>query len=68
MVNGRFMNRPYECQALYRAWQYVRLFRHSLNSNYFQVLAGHVPQGRQPYYQRAWAEPSPERYQVLRAA
>ena len=21
---------PYECQALYGAWQYVRLFRHSL--------------------------------------
>ena len=48
-VDGRFVNRPYECQALYGAWQYVRLFRHSLNSNYSQVWAGHVPQGRQPY-------------------
>ena len=31
------------------AWQYVRLFRHFLNRNYYQVWAGHVPQGRQPY-------------------
>ena len=62
---GRFVNRPYECQALYGAWQYVRLFRHLLNRNYFQVWAGHVPQGRQPYLQKAWAEPSPERLQVL---
>ena len=43
------MNRPYECQALYEAWQYGRLFRHPLNRNYYQVWAGHVPQGRQPY-------------------
>ena len=64
---GRFVNRPYECQALYGACQYVRLFRHSLNSNYSQVWSGHVPQGRQPYLQRAQAEPSPERYQVLQA-
>ena len=53
MENGRFVNRPYKCQALYGAWQFGRLFRHSLNSNYFQVWAGHVPQGRQPYLQRA---------------
>ena len=65
MEDGRFVNRPYECQALYGAWQYVRLFRHPLNRNYFQVWAGDVPQGRQPYYQRAQAEPSPERVQVL---
>ena len=65
MEDGRFVNRPYECQALYGAWQYVRLFRDSLNSNYSQVWAGDVPQGRQPYYQRAQAEPSPERLQVL---
>ena len=43
------MNRPYGCQALYGAWQYVRLFRHLLNRNYYQVWAGDVPQGRQPY-------------------
>ena len=49
MEDGRFVKRPYECQALYGAWQYVRLFRHSLNSNYSQVWAGDVPQGRQPY-------------------
>ena len=60
------MNRPYECQALYRAWQYGRLFRQSLNCNYSQVTVGDVPQGRQPYYQRAQAEPSPERFQILR--
>ena len=48
-VDGRFVNRPYECQALYGVWQYVRLFRHSLNSNYSQVWASDVPQGRQPY-------------------
>ena len=65
MVDGRFMNRPYGCQALYGAWQYERLFRQSLNSNYSQVWAGHVPRGRQPYLQRAQAEPSPERFQVL---
>ena len=59
------MNRPYECQVLYGAWHSVRLFRQSLNSNYFQVWAGHVPQGRQPYLQKAQAEPSPERLQVL---
>ena len=72
------MNRPYgpaqradvgigpsECQALYGAWQYGRLFGHFLNSSYSQVWAGAVPQGRQPYYQRAQAEPSPERFQVL---
>ncbi len=47
------------------AWQYVRLFRHLLNRNYFQVWAGDVPQGRQPYLQKAQAEPSPERFQVL---
>ena len=40
---------PYACQALSGAGQYGRLFRHCLNSNYFQVWAGHVPQGRQPY-------------------
>ena len=40
-------------------------YRHLLNRNYFQVWAGHVPQGRQPYLQRAQAEPSPERFQVL---
>ena len=68
MTDGRFVNRPYECQALYGAWQYERLFRHSLNSNYFQVWVGDVPQGRQPYSQRAQAEPSPERFQVLPAA
>ena len=56
---------PYERQALYGAGQYGRLFRHCLNSNYFQVWAGHVPQGRQPYLQRAQTEPSPERFQVL---
>ena len=67
-VDGRFVNRPYKCQALYGAWQSVRLIRHLLNRNYFQVWAGHVPQGRQPYLQRAQAEPSPERYQVLPAA
>ena len=50
------------------AWQYVRLFRHLLNRNYYQVWAGHVPQGRQPYLQKAQAEPSPERLQVLPAA
>ena len=33
MVDGRFVNRPYECQALYGAWQYVRLFWHLLNRN-----------------------------------
>ena len=65
MEDGRFVNRPYECQALYGAWQYVRLFRHSLNSNYYQVMAGDVPQGRQPYLQRAKGEPSPERFLVL---
>ncbi len=43
MEDGRFVNRPYECQALYVAWQYVRLFRQFLNSNYFQVWTGHVP-------------------------
>ena len=63
--DGRFVNRPYECQALNGAWQYVWLFRQYLNCNCFQVWAGHVPQGRQPYYQRAQAEPSPERLQVL---
>ena len=51
--DGRFVNRPYECRALYGAWQCGRLFRHLLNRNYFQVWAGHVPQGRQPYLQRA---------------
>ncbi|BDF71604.1 hypothetical protein CE91St41_11690 [Oscillospiraceae bacterium] len=56
---------PYGCQALCGAWQYMRLFRILLNRSYFQVWAGHVPQGRQPYYQQAQAEPSPERYQVL---
>ena len=66
-MDGRFMNRPYECQALYVAWQCGRLFRHFLNSNYYQVWVGHVPQGRQPYYQQAQAEPSPERFQVLQA-
>ena len=45
MEDGRFVNRPYECQALYVAWQYVRLFRQFLNSNYYQVWTGHVPQG-----------------------
>ena len=65
MFGGRFVNRPYECQALYGAWQHMRLFRHLLNRNYFQVWAGDVPQGRQPYYQQAQAEPSPERFQVL---
>ncbi|BDF70954.1 hypothetical protein CE91St41_18170 [Oscillospiraceae bacterium] len=48
------------------AWQYVRLFRHFLTSNYFQVWAGHVPQGREPDYQRAKAKPGSERFQVLR--
>ena len=28
---------PYECQALYGAWQYGQLIRHLLNRNYFQV-------------------------------
>ena len=65
ILDGRFVNRPYECQVLYGAWQYERLFRHLLNRNYFQVWAGHVPQGRQPYSQRAQAEPSSERFQVL---
>ncbi|BDF69941.1 hypothetical protein CE91St41_28320 [Oscillospiraceae bacterium] len=50
------------------AWQYGRLFRQYLNCNYYQVWAGDVPQGRQPYYQQAQAEPSPERFQVLQAA
>ena len=68
MKGGRFVNRPYECQALHGAWQYGRLFRHSLNSNYFQVWVGHVPQGRQPYLHRAQTEPSPERFQVLQVA
>ena len=65
MVGGRFVNRPYKCQALNGAWQSVRLFRQYLNSNYSQVWAGDVPRGRQPYYQQAQAEPSPERLQVL---
>ena len=47
------------------AWQYVRLFRHLLNRNYYQVWASHVPQGREPYLHRAQTEPSPERFQVL---
>ena len=50
------------------AWQCGRLFRHFLNSNYYQVWAGHVPQGRQPYLHRAQTEPSPERFQVLQVA
>ena len=39
------MNRPYECQALYGAWQYGRLFRQYLNCNYFwfgQVMCRRV--------------------------
>ncbi|BDF74343.1 hypothetical protein CE91St41_12320 [Oscillospiraceae bacterium] len=56
---------PYERQVRYGAWQYGRLFRHLLNRNYSQVRAGHVPQGRQPHSQRAQAEPSPERFQVM---
>ena len=58
---------PTNVKRCTEAWQYVRLFRHLLNRNYYQVWAGHVPQGRQPYYQRAKAEPSPERYRVLQA-
>ena len=43
---------PYECQALYAAWQYGRLVRQYLNCNYFwsglvmcrrvQVSGGHL--------------------------
>ena len=33
MTDGRFVNRPYEYQALYGAWQYGRLFRHLMNRN-----------------------------------
>ncbi|BDF75250.1 hypothetical protein CE91St41_21390 [Oscillospiraceae bacterium] len=58
---------PYECQALYGAWQYERLFRHLIELQLLPSLGGSLPQGRQPYYQRAKAEPSPERYQVLQA-
>ena len=56
---------PTSAKRCMGAWQYVRLFRHLLNRNYYQVWVGHVPQGRQPSYQQAQAEPSPERLQVL---
>ena len=48
--DGRFVNRPYECQALYGAWQYGRLFRQCLNCNYFWFGQVMCRRGGSPIY------------------